>query len=41
MMVERFERWHRVEPRADVWASAGALAVAGVATAVLYAARYF
>lgn len=30
----RFAMWHGVEPRADVWASAGALALA-VAASVL------
>lgn len=34
MLVERFAVWHRVEERIDVWASFGALAVAGAATAV-------
>ena len=41
MMVERFAVWHRVEPRIDVWASAGALALAGVATVALVAVGSF
>ncbi|HET6403810.1 MAG TPA: hypothetical protein VFH78_04130 [Candidatus Thermoplasmatota archaeon] len=41
MMMERFSVWHRIEPRVDVWASAGALALAGASTALLFAARHF
>lgn len=41
MMVERFALWHRVEPRIDVWASAGALALAGAATLTLFVAGRF
>lgn len=41
MMGERFALWHTVEPRVDVWASAGALTLAGVATiAVLVLGRF-
>lgn len=41
MMVERFSLWHRVEPRIDVWASAGALTLAGMATVALIAVGPF
>ena len=41
MMVERFSLWHRVEPRIDVWASIGALALAGAATVALFAVGPF
>lgn len=41
MLVERFALWHRVEPRIDVWASAGALALAGAATITLLVAGRF
>ncbi|HVM45670.1 MAG TPA: hypothetical protein VM582_07015 [Candidatus Thermoplasmatota archaeon] len=41
MMAERFALWHTVERRIDVWASAGALAVAGIATFVTFAVAPF
>ena len=41
MMVERFAVWHGVEQRIDVWASAGALAVGGLATLAAFAVGPF
>ena len=32
----RFALWHRAEPAIDLWASAGALALAAVATALVF-----